>query len=101
MLQYAAAQKMPAIAMTDQMNLFALVKFYRQAMAAGVKPLVGAEIWVANEKKPEAPYVLILLCQNTTGYQHLKCLLSRAYIEGQHHGKAIIKAAWLQGSTDG
>ena len=51
----AAAAGMPAVAMTDQGNLFGLVKFYREALAAGIKPVVGAEVWViGREEQAEA-----------------------------------------------
>jgi len=86
---------MPAMAMTDQSNLFGLVKFYKTAIAQGIKPIIGAEIWLENESDPQRPYSLVLLCQNQTGYKNLTELLSRGYTEGQHLGKAIIKNEWL------
>ena len=92
---------MPAVAVTDQCNLFAMVKFYRAAINAGVKPIIGVDVWIANGKQTNQPYPLVLLCQNNKGYQNLTRLISRSYIEGQHHGIPILERAWLTGSTDG
>ena len=44
----AEQQGMPAVALTDQMNMFALVKFYKAALGAGVKPILGADLWLTN-----------------------------------------------------
>ncbi|MDX5152401.1 MAG: DNA polymerase III subunit alpha, partial [Acidiferrobacterales bacterium] len=92
---------MPAVAVTDQCNLFAMVKFYRAAINTGVKPIIGVDIWIANDKQPSQPFPLVLLCQNNEGYQNLTRLVSRSYIEGQHQGVPILDRAWLTGSTDG
>ncbi|MGD8484001.1 MAG: PHP domain-containing protein, partial [Thioalkalispiraceae bacterium] len=61
--QAAAAAGMPAIAVTDQCNLFSLVKFYRAAMAAGVKPIIGADLWLHNEHDINNPSRIVLLCK--------------------------------------
>ena len=97
----ASAAGMPAVAVTDLANLFALVKFYRAAVAAGVKPIIGSDIWLENAADLNKPFRLVLLCQNLTGYRHLSRLLTRAYTEGQASGKPLIRRAWLQGATDG
>ena len=96
------ADGMPAVALTDQNNLFGLVKFYKKAMAAGVKPLVGADLRIHNPDDQARPFRLLLLCQNNTGYRNLSELLSRAYIEGQHRGVALAERHWLdRGSVGG
>lgn len=92
---------MPAIAITDQTNLFAMVKFYKAARSAGIKPIIGSDCLVYDEQQPEVPSRIILLCQNITGYHNLSRLLSRAYLEGQHKGVAMLKKEWLAGNTDG
>ena len=91
-----AAANMPAIAITDQGNLFGLVKFYRAALAGGVKPIVGAEIWYAGEGDQQAPARLVLLCRNGAGYASLSRLLTRAWLEGQRGGLPIISPDWLE-----
>ncbi|MFQ5983422.1 MAG: DNA polymerase III subunit alpha, partial [Woeseiaceae bacterium] len=101
LVETAAGQGMPAVAMTDLANLFGLVKFYRAAVAAGVKPVIGTDAWLANGSDPHKPYRLILLCQDPTGYRNLCQLLTRAYQEGQHGGKPCIDRTWLQGHCGG
>src|SRR6478735_6742608 len=68
---------LPALALTDESNLFALVKFYRAAETNGIKPIAGADLWIANAADPSRPTRLTLLCQNRTGYLHLAQLISR------------------------
>ncbi|MCK9188886.1 DNA polymerase III subunit alpha [Acidithiobacillus sp.] len=96
-----AERGMPAVAITDHGNLFALVKFYNAVRGQGVKPVIGSEIWVHDAAEPEQPAGLILLCMNKTGYGNLSRLLSRAYLEGARHGRPQIDAAWLEGASDG
>ena len=62
-----AAAGMPAVAVTDQNNLFAMVKFYREALQNGVKPLVGVDLWIAEEGERTPPSRLTLLCQSQAG----------------------------------
>jgi DNA polymerase III subunit alpha len=90
-----AASGMPAVAITDQNNLFAMVKFYREALRCGVKPLVGVDLWVAEEGERAAPSRLTLLCQSQAGYRNLARLLTRAYLEGQERGTPRIERCWL------
>ncbi len=66
LVKAVAEAGMPAIAITDQVNLFCLVRFYKAALAAGVKPIAGAEILVRNPKDASQPYRLVLLVQNST-----------------------------------
>lgn len=91
-----AACGMPAVAMTDVSNVYGMVKFYRAACAAGVKPLIGADTWVENQAKPTAPSRLVLLVQNHQGYTNLCRLVTRAHKDAQHHGRACIRLKWLQ-----
>jgi DNA polymerase-3 subunit alpha len=86
LMQHCAADGMAAIAMTDLNNLFGMVKFYKQAVAAGIKPIVGVDLRIANDDEPERPFHLVLLCQNTDGYRNLARLVSRCYLEGQVRG---------------
>src|SRR5215469_81945 len=86
---------MPAVAVTDQSNLFAMVKFYREALKAGVKPLVGVDLQVAEESERTAPTRLTLLCQSQSGYRNLARLLTRTYLEGQERGTPRIHRSWL------
>ncbi|RMG31584.1 MAG: DNA polymerase III subunit alpha, partial [Gammaproteobacteria bacterium] len=101
LMQAVAEAGMPAVAVTDRNNLFAMVKHYRAALAAGIKPILGADLWVANPDDPLTPHELVLLCQDRTGYLNLAELLSRAYLEGQHRGKPMVDPAWFEGCTEG
>ncbi len=101
MLARAKELGMPAIAVTDQFNLFALVKFYRAAVAAGIKPIVGADLLIWNPDDPDHPARLVLLCQNRTGYLNLCRLLSRAYIDGQQLGQPYVLREWVRESAEG
>ena len=90
---------LPAIALTDQSNFFAVPKFYRAAMAAGIKPIVGAELWVAGGRGLSEPYRVLSLCQNESGYRGLSELLTRAYRYGQNNGIASVSEEWLSKSA--
>ncbi len=90
-----AKEKMPAVAITDQNNLFGLVKFYRKAIAAGVKPIIGLDLRIENDGDPEHPFTLLLLVQNNDGYRNLSELVTRSYIEGQVGGEPMAKREWL------
>jgi DNA polymerase III subunit alpha len=84
----------PAVALTDECNMFALVKFYKACSAAGIKPIGGSDLWISSPDDPR-PWRLTLLCQNHDGYLNLSRLVSRAWREGQHSGRALVDAAWL------
>ncbi|MEL6710842.1 MAG: DNA polymerase III subunit alpha [Pseudomonadota bacterium] len=95
LVQQAAAAGMPAVALTDLGNLFALVRFYQAALAAGIKPIGGAELWLHNPDRPTQPFRLILLIQDDNGYHHLTHLISRSYQTGQQYGQPQIELSWL------
>ncbi len=93
------AQGQPSVAMTDRNNLFALVKFYKAAEGAGIKPIAGADISVAEGD--ETPWKLTLLCRDRSGYLSLSRLLSRAWMEGQRHDGVMVRPQWLQDANHG
>ncbi len=101
LVQRATELGMPAIAVTDQHNLFSLIKFYQAAEQAGVKPIVGADILVRSQDDPSALSRLVLLCQNRTGYLNLCRLLSKAYLQGQQHGVAQCEHDWIADHAEG
>ena len=101
LVKQVADAGMPAVAVTDQCNLFSMVKFYRAAMAHGVKPIIGVDVWIAEAGENVAPSKLVLLCKSRAGYLNLTRLVSRSYIEGQHRGMPTIEACWLDGHSDG
>ncbi|MHB1200438.1 MAG: DNA polymerase III subunit alpha [Polaromonas sp.] len=102
-VKVAADDQQPALAITDLGNLFATVKFYREARKAGVKPLIGADVWVqAPGKEAAAPAVrLLLLVQNRQGYLNLSELLTRAWTQNVLRDQAVIKLEWLEELNQG
>ncbi|NGP53612.1 DNA polymerase III subunit alpha [Thioalkalivibrio sp. XN8] len=95
LLARVAELGMPAVAVTDQVNLFGMVKFYRGALRQGIKPLVGADIWLDEPGDPRHPTRLSLLCGCDEGYRNLCRLLSRAYLEGRRLGQVLVRREWL------
>jgi DNA polymerase-3 subunit alpha len=93
--------RMPAIATTDQGNLFGIIKFYQAAMSAGVKPIIGTDLWIYNDKDSKKPFRLAVFCQDNKGYKNLLKLISRSYLEGQYHDKPMVKREWLKEYADG
>ncbi len=91
-----AAAGMPAVALTDQSNLFAMVKFYKEAQAAGIKPLVGVDAWIREMGERAQPSRIVFLCQNLTGYRNLTRLVTRSYLEGQERGVPLLDRSWLE-----
>jgi len=92
---------MPAIAITDQANLFSLVKFYQATITNGIKPIVGADVYLYNPDDPATPFQLTFLVLNNTGYTTLTELISRAYQEGQHQGIPMLKKQWIEQNHQG
>jgi DNA polymerase-3 subunit alpha len=88
--------EMPAVAVSDICNFFALVKFYKAAQGAGIKPICGSDLTIAGDKTDDPQSQITLLVQNQTGYQNLTQLISRAYLEGQVHGMPCIRRSWLK-----
>jgi DNA polymerase-3 subunit alpha len=90
---------MPAVALTDQGNLFALVKFYRAATSRGIKPLVGVDARLREEGDRSEPSRLVLLCQDHRGYRNLTRLVTRSYLEGQGRHGPLLHRAWLDADS--
>ena len=101
LVQAVADTGMPAVAVTEQGNLFSAIKFYRAAAAAGVKPVIGADLVVFNAADPNQPSRLVLLCQNLEGYRNLSRLVTRSYVDGRVRGGAMLMPEWLEEGADG
>src|SRR6202521_4607776 len=98
----AAADGMPALGLTDLANLFGMVKFYRAAREAGVKPVIGADCWIQNASDREKPSRAVLIACSRAGYLNLCGLLSRAWTGNQYRARAEISKHWLaQTGTEG
>ncbi|ALO46052.1 DNA polymerase III subunit alpha [Pseudohongiella spirulinae] len=101
LISAAAEMGMPAVAVTDQTNLFAMIKFYSGAISAGIKPICGCDVMLQNPDNPDRPYPMVLLVKDLTGYRNLTRLISRAYTENQGQGVPVIQKSWLQGMSQG
>ena len=86
---------MPAVAVTDCSNFYGLIKAYKAAFAAGVKPIFGVDLMVLEGDDPERAWPLCLLAMDHTGYHNLTLLISRSYTEGQHLGLPYVHKSWL------
>lgn len=86
---------MNAVAVTDFCNLFSVVKVFKAALSAGVKPILGCDLPCRSLDKPDSTSSIVLLCQNNIGYRNLTCLVSKAYQEGQHQGRPLIQKDWI------
>lgn len=92
----AQKDNMPAMGMSDLMNLFGMVKFYKSCRNKGIKPIVSADIWLENEEDRDKPTRLMLTVKNREGYRRLCELLTQAFTHNQYRGRAEIKRAWLE-----
>jgi DNA polymerase-3 subunit alpha len=94
-----AAAGMPAVAMTDDSNLFALVKFYGAAEKAGLKPIIGCDLWI-GERGDDLTRATVL-CQNRDGYLRLSRLLSAAYRERGKSERVFVPRHRLLADNEG
>ncbi len=94
----AAADGMPALAVTDAGNLFGAVKFYLAARARGVQPVIGCDLAITNEKNRDQPFRVVALCRDSAGYLALCELVTRAYATNQWRGRAELRREWLSGA---
>ncbi|MBW3551389.1 MAG: PHP domain-containing protein, partial [Proteobacteria bacterium] len=99
LVKRCVALDQPAVALTDTNNLFAAVKFYKAAEGAGIKPILGADIGIADGN--EAASKLTLLCRDREGYLTLSRLLSRMWMEGHRTDSVALRPEWLREDNAG
>ncbi|MGP9498946.1 DNA polymerase III subunit alpha [Halomonas sp. 86] len=92
---------MPALALTDETNLFGLVKFYKAAQGAALKPIIGSDLWLFNPHDESHPYRITLLAMNDVGYRNLTELISKGWTHGQRQGRAILDKRWVLEQSEG
>jgi DNA polymerase-3 subunit alpha len=98
----AAADTQPALAITDLNNLFGAIKFYKAARGAGVKPVIGAEVWLQGLGTDDSPPArVLLLVQNHRGYLNLCELLARGWTRNVVRAQGTCKLEWLQELGEG
>ena len=101
LIKATAANNMPAVALTDQGNMYALVKFFKGALGAGIKPIMGSDIWLENPEDEAAPFRVTLLAQNQDGYKNVRELISKAFSKNQVADRAVVKKEWLLEQAEG
>lgn len=97
LVKRAIEYKMPAVTMTDHGNLFCAVEFYKEVTKAGLKPIIGCEVYVAPESRldrgnienNDAAFHLVLLAKDNAGYKNLVSLVTKAYLEGFYYKPRI------------
>ncbi|MDD4953757.1 MAG: DNA polymerase III subunit alpha, partial [Candidatus Omnitrophica bacterium] len=105
-LNLAAQYKMDTLAITDHGNMFGAIEFYQEAQKAGIKPIIGCEVYVAPGSRldktsgsiEDASNHLILLAKDEAGYQNLMKLVSSGYLEGFYYRPRIDKELLAQHS---
>ncbi|HQN13388.1 MAG TPA: DNA polymerase III subunit alpha [Quisquiliibacterium sp.] len=91
----AAADRQPAVAITDLGNLFGWIKMYKAARAKGVKPVLGADCFVSNDAERDRPFRMLFLARNPAGYTRLCELLSRAWLQNEYRGRGELRVEWF------
>ncbi|MDT0582743.1 DNA polymerase III subunit alpha [Alteromonas sp. W409] len=95
------ALNMPAVAITDQMNMCGLVKFYSTAFAEGIKPIIGCDIWLLSSQFPDEITRLTLLARSLEGYKNITEIISKAYKQGHVQYKVVVREEWLAEHAEG
>ena len=106
-MKKAAEYEMPAVAITDHGNLYGAIEFYQAATKAGIKPIIGCELYVAPGKYTDrkassgrdAAYHLTVLAQNEEGYRNLVKLVTSAHLEGYYYKPPVDKELLSQYSS--
>ncbi len=108
LIEKAKKYQMSAIAITDHGNMFGAVEFYTKCKKAGIKPIIGCELYIAPDSRfskdakgiSDAAYHIVLLCQNLEGYRNLSYLTSAGYKEGFYYRPRIDREL-LEKHSDG
>ena len=97
LIKKALEYGLPALGVSDLMNEFGLVKFYKACRSAGIKPIAAVDVWIENPDKPDHPFRALLLVKNKAGYLRLSELITAAYVgkdRNIHH--AELRQRWLE-----
>ena len=94
---------LPALGISDLMNEFGLVKFYKACRGAGMKPIGAVDVWVENTAIADKPYRAMLVIRNSQGYLRLSELLTAAYVgKDRNTDHAELRQSWLaEGDNSG
>ncbi|GJL82026.1 MAG: DNA-directed DNA polymerase [marine bacterium B5-7] len=89
---------MPAVAVTDLMNFYAAIKFYRASVDAGIKPIMGLEAQIADGAADAGR--LVLLCRNNRGFESLSSILTKAHMAPRQGIKVVAELDWFRDCAD-
>lgn len=93
----AVSDGLPALGISDLMNMFGLVKFYKACRSAGIKPVAAADVWIENPDAPDKPFRAMLVVKNDAGYLRLSELLTAAYVgKDRNTEHAELRQSWLE-----
>lgn len=101
LLNKAQAEGHLALGISDQSNLFALIKFYTACREKGIKPIAGVDLWLENLQDAKKPFAFTLLAMNLQGYKNMCEIISKAWLENQINGKSLVKRNWLEELNQG
>ncbi|MFO1390283.1 DNA polymerase III subunit alpha [Cellvibrio sp.] len=101
LVKRVAELNMPACGISDQCNFYGLIKFYKAAQGAGIKPIIGSDFWVASSDSEGKPTIVTLLAMNDIGYKNIIELISRAWRQGQQQGIAYVHREWISEFSEG
>ncbi|MEZ5495851.1 MAG: DNA polymerase III subunit alpha [Gammaproteobacteria bacterium] len=96
---HAQQNNIPAIGVCDLNNMFVAVKFYKAAVSAGIKPILGAEVLVLDEH--ENMYSMTFLCMNHQGYLNLSELIAQAHQNGYYKNRPMLREEWIASHHEG
>jgi len=100
-MKRVAEYRMPACAVNDLTNFYGLIKFYKAAQSAGIKPIAGSDFLLLSQDSETAPTLITLLAMNDRGYKNIIELISRAWRQGQQQGVAYIQREWMREFSEG
>ncbi|WP_172203944.1 DNA polymerase III subunit alpha [Niveibacterium sp. COAC-50] len=95
-IKAAAADGMPALGISDLANLFGMVKHYKGCRSAGIKPVAAVDAWITNDADREKPFRVMLICKHRAGYGQLCELVTKAFLDNQHRGRAEMRKEWFE-----
>lgn len=100
----AKSMRQPAIAMTDNNNIFGGLEFSKACFAEGIQPIIGSIVTLftpSGNFDPDQKDELVLLCQNEAGYRNLSWLVSKGHLDSPEPGVPMVSIEALQGHSDG
>ena len=99
-VKHASGLGFAALGISDLMNLFGMVKFYKACRGAGIKPIIGVDVWVQDDQTDDGdnkPYRLLLIARNQPGFKRLCELITQAYVDDDRDKMDFrLRYSWLE-----